>query len=83
MHLGEEYQTDVFGTIHRFKPKRPYRNIEYWQNGKELSAAEGKALADAYLAEKGQSMLETVKAGKGPTIVPLASKPAKAQVRSS
>lgn len=83
MHLGEDYQTDVFGTIHRFKPKRPYRNIEYWRDGKELPAAEGKALADAYLAENGQSMLETIKAGKGPKIVSLASKPGRARGGSS
>lgn len=80
MHVGEDYQTDVFGRIERFKPKRPYRNIEYWQDGRELSAAEGKALADAYLAENAQSMLSTIRAGKGPAVVPLPSKKTKAQV---
>lgn len=71
MHLGEEYQTNMFGRIERFKPKRPYRNIEYWQDGKELPAAEGKALADAYIAEKGQSMLRAVRGVPVRTIVPL------------
>lgn len=74
MHLGEEYQTDIFGMIQRFKPKRPYRNIEYWQNGKELSPEEGRTLADAYVLENGQSMLDQVRSGEGPTVIQLQSK---------
>ncbi len=83
MHIGEEYQTDIFGRIERFKPKRPYRNIEYWQDGKELSAAEGKAIADAYLEEQAQSMLKTVSESTGPSIIELRGKRAKADAGSS
>jgi hypothetical protein len=83
MHLGEDYQTDIFGNIHHFKPKRPYRNIEYWQNGNELSAKEGRALADAYVSEKRQSMLDEVKSSKGPSIINLPSKSKTSDLSSS
>ena len=83
MHVGEDYQTDMFGKIGRFKPKGPYRNIEYWRDGEELSAAEGKLIADVYLEEHAQSMLKMIRESNGPSLIKLPTRKSKEHAGSS
>lgn len=49
MHVGETYSYDQFGYVHAIKPKRPFRKIEYWQNGTLMSDADGKLVASEYM----------------------------------
>jgi len=48
MHVGQTYTRAPWG-VRYIIPNRPYRNIEYWQNGSKMDPAEGKALADTIL----------------------------------
>ncbi len=58
MHVGQTYKRDSWGRIHTIKPNRPYRNVEYWQNGIQLSTQEGEALAKAYVEAKAEILLQ-------------------------
>lgn len=49
MHVGETYTLSDLGLVHSIKPKTPYRRIEYWLNGTQLSEEEGRARSDAYM----------------------------------
>lgn len=66
MHVGELYHRNVFGFIQRFKPKGPYRNIEYWRNGVQLSNEEGEAASLAYLERRGMDIVNAAKTFAGP-----------------
>lgn len=50
MHVGQTYSLDQFGYVHTIRPKRPYRKVEYWAKGVQLSNADGEALAMDYIA---------------------------------
>jgi len=50
MHIGQTYSPGPVGLGYVI-PKRPYRQIEYWQQGERLDPVAGKAIADRILAD--------------------------------
>jgi hypothetical protein len=43
MAVGQRYVGDRFSGGQYVKPARPYRKVEYWQHGRQLTEQEGKA----------------------------------------
>ncbi|WP_334147834.1 hypothetical protein [Hyphomicrobium sp.] len=50
MHIGQSYSPGPYGLGYVI-PKRPYRHIEYWQNGARIDPDKGKTLSDRILAD--------------------------------
>lgn len=61
MHIGQSYTRDQMGLIHTIKPKRPYRNVEYWSNGIQLSEDEGASIVRQHLKAKEAEYRERAK----------------------
>jgi hypothetical protein len=44
MHIGQTYTHDYLGVRHII-PNRPYRQVEYWQNGQKIDSDTGERLS--------------------------------------
>lgn len=61
MHIGQTLNRDTFGRIRNFRPKRPYRNVEYWSNGVQLSDDEGASIVRQHMKNKEAEFREKAK----------------------
>ena len=58
MHIGQTFKKE--GRFIRYiRPNRPFRQIEYWRQGKQLDPVEGKERAERSMLEYWESLKET------------------------
>ncbi len=53
MYVGQKLTYYDSGFVKSLRPKRPFRTIEYWQEGRKLSEQEGRVASERYMIEQG------------------------------
>jgi hypothetical protein len=67
MFIGQKLSLEPDGGIRSYKPKRPYRAMEYWQDGERMTDEEGQAAVDAYMEASRQKWDDLQKNHGSPT----------------